>query len=918
MKFSWTLLWQPALLAFVAIAVSVSAQDLTFETDFTRLVLATNATGRSLLEKPSARDWLAPGHRAFASVKQGGKFFPATSLAREGESWRAAFGPADAQVEFRITPRAHYVVFEVARVRGNGIEEVRFADLQVACREKAGWWNGVWWNEQFAVALVGLSDRVHVHLLGNGALAASVYPEFGMEGQRAVLVAAPTPRFLEVVQEVERDFGLPSPRLGGQWAKQSRAVRTGYLFTDLTEANADETIRFAKLGGFEYIMTYDSAWSKSLGSYPINTNNFPRGEASLKATVDKCHAAGLKAGLHFLTSFVGKNDPLVRPRPDPRLLKDDQATLAADIDAQAAAIPATGSLASFPTEGAFYGDTKAGFDVQIDDELIQYRAIGGPGTNVLLKCARGFAGTRAAPHQAGAKIHHLVERYGCYLADLRTTLKGEISERIAGVINRCGFDMVYFDGGECNMANGPFWYWVGQQQDDICRRVTRELLVQGSGGTAWTWHWHARGCCDDFAAVAPKQYLDWHKIADSWTSYTHSFMPAELGWWGFLAAEPHQPATTPDEVEFYGARMLALDTPVSLETHLGALKRNGRTEEMLALLGEFEQLRLSGAVPKTVRDQLRTGEWRLVREGGKRAFAPVRYEAQRTSVPGKLRVTNGFGAQPLRFRLQAAPTLAVPGDQTNLVLFRAEPPVELKLPAAKAPMPGALAWGTNLAAPLNLLRHRALAVKLSCNPRPPATNQQAPIRNEPCAVLNVQLEAGGKTYRDHYIDLNFTGERTIILPEPATERMLPEFRPADANYAFKAAMYGFDYRHIVAVNLRWMRLPKGQPAQCGVARIEALAEADAGLKNPELVIGNARLLVPAELKTGDYAEFEATGPVKIFDRNGTLLSSVNPVGGPPRLQPNENTIILKSASPAAARLTVITMGEPTSAFAGSP
>jgi len=202
--------------------------------------------------------------------------------------------------------------------------------------------------------------------------------------------------------------------------------------------------------------------------------------------VDKCHAAGLKVGLHVLTSFVGKNDPLVRPRPDPRLLKDDQAVLAADLDEKAAEVVATGSLASFPTEGAFYGDAKAGFDVQIDDELIQYRAAGGPDRNTLLRCMRGFAGTRATPHRAGAEIHHLVERYGCYLADLRTTLMGEISDRIAGIINRCGFDMIYFDGGECNLANGPFWYWVGRQQDDVCRRVTRELLVQGSGGTSWT------------------------------------------------------------------------------------------------------------------------------------------------------------------------------------------------------------------------------------------------------------------------------------------------------------------------------------------------------------------------------------------------------------------------------------------------
>jgi hypothetical protein len=690
------------LLALPTMCIAAAGQELAFENEFVRLALTANGSTQSLLEKSDAHEWHATEPRAFASVKKAGKYHPASGLTRDGELWRVDFRPAQVQVDFRVTAAARYVVFELVRVQGESVEEVRFGEMQVTCRENAGWWLGAYWNERFAVALVGLSDRVNVQLLGNGVLAASVYPEFGMEGQRTVLVAAPKSQFLSVVQEVERDFGLPSPRLGGQWAKTSRAVHTGYLFTDLTESNADETIRFTRLGGFEYIMTYSGTWSSSLGSYPINTSNFPQGEASLKATVDKCHAAGLKAGLHFLTSFVDKSDPLVRPRPDPRLLKDDQATLAADVDEKTVEITATGPLTSFPTEGAFYGDTKAGFDIQIDDELIQYRAIGGQDSHTFLRCTRGFAGTRAAPHKAGAKIHHLVERYGCYLADLRTTLKGEISDRVAGVINRCGFDMVYFDGGECNMANGPFWYWVSQQQDDICRRVTRELLVQGSGGTAWTWHWFARGCCDDFAAIAPKQYLDHHKIADSWTYYAQSFMPADLGWWGFLADEPDHPATMPDEVEYYAARMLAMDTPVSLETNLAALKRNGRTEEMLTRLGEHERLRLSGAVPKAVKDKLRTGEWRLTQDNSKPAFSPIRYDVQRVAVPGELTVTNLFGAQPMKFRLQAVPALAPMGDKANLTLLRNEPATEIGPPAANAPMPGAMANQTNFASPMDL------------------------------------------------------------------------------------------------------------------------------------------------------------------------------------------------------------------------
>ena len=217
---------------------------------------------------------------------------------------------------------------------------------------------------------------------------------------------------------------------------------------------------------------------------------------------------------------------------------------------------------------------------------------------------------------------------------------------------------------------------------------------------------------------------------------------------------------------------------------------------------------------------------------------------------------------------------------------------------------------------VNLLKHRALAVKIRVDaPAAPATKpsgtaETAAARAEPPAVLNVQLESWGKTYRDHYIDLDFTGERTVILPEPTTERMLPEFRPAHANYAFKAAMYGFNYEGIVAVNLRWMRLPPGGAVRCSVERIEALAESAATVKNPEITVGQAKLVVPVELRAGDYAEYWAEGPVRVFDRNGVTLGTVKPEGQSPELAAGGNRIALGAASPGPVKLTVITLGEP--------
>lgn len=665
-------------LAFAALNWA-RAEDFAFETREARLVIRTDGMASSLIEKRSGKELLGPGGVIFAAVRKGGRLFPASIVKRRGDVLYVTFGTSGVDADYRITEQPEYLVVELTAFHGVGIEEIQLMQLNVSLAI-AGGMLGVRWDDDFAVCLMGLSEPVNSRIEGR-VLLASVYPEFGMQGKRVAIITSPTPRFLRVVRKVERDFGLPSPMIDGRWAKQSEDVRSSYLFTDLTEANVDETIRYAKLGGFRYILVYSGTWSASLGSYPINTLNFPHGEEGLSAVIAKCHAAGLKVGMHMLTSFVGKNDPLVRPRPSPWLLKDAEATLAADVSKTVTEMETASAPAGFLVQN---GDEVTANDFVIDNEIIHFSQMNG---TKFLQCVRGFAGTEPAPHKAGAKIHHLVERDGSYLADLRTPLKDAISDRVAGLINRCGFDMIYFDGGELNAANGPSWYWLGPQQAQIWEKSKRDLLVQGSGMTGWTWHIYSRGTCDDFAAVAVKEYLDYHKIADSWQGYHADFLPSELGWTGFLQDAPDHPATTPDQVEYYAVRMLALDSAVSLETNLNALKANGRSEEMLKLLGEYERLRLRGAVPKKVRQQLASGEWHMTRPG---EFHTISYDAQRVAVPGEIAMSNEFGEQPLKFRLQVAPSLAAPGEPSNILLLRADRPVELAPPDAQASLPGSL------------------------------------------------------------------------------------------------------------------------------------------------------------------------------------------------------------------------------------
>jgi hypothetical protein len=894
-------------LAFVAVNAG-RAEDFVFETSMARLVIRSDGLASSLTEKQNGKEQLQPQGLPFAAARKGGHLFSASAVERRGGLFHLTFGTSGLSADYRVTASAAYIVVELAEVQGDGIEEIRLLQLSTPLAHSGGTLLDVQWDDDFAVSLMGLSEQVDSKIAGS-VTSASVYPEFTMQGQRVAIIAAPTPRFLETVQEVEHDFQLPSPTIGGAWSKLSPDTRTSYLFTDLTEANADETIRYAKMGGFRYILIYSTTWSASLGSYPINPVSFPHGEAGLKSVIDKCHAAGLKVGMHMLTSLVGKNDPLVRPKPNPGLLKDGYATLSTDMSEQATELKATPASPppGIPVQAAFA-------DLVIDEEIIHCGQIKDA---EFLQCERGFAGTRSGPHKAGAKIQYLAQRAGAYLADLRSPLARAISDRIDGLIDRAGFDMIYFDGGELNSADGPPWYWVGVQQSQIWKGAKRDLLVEGSGVTNWTWHIFSRVTCDDFAAVAVKQYLQYYKIGYVLPLDRNSFLPAELGWVGFFQDAPDRPATTPDELEYHAVRMLALDSPVSLETNLSALKANGRTEEMLTLLGKYEQLRLSGVVPKSIREQLAQGEWHMT---GRGEFHPIRYDAQMVAIPAEITLKNGFDEQPLKFRLQVAPKLAPAGDRANIQLLRGEPPVEVRPPTTSDAMPGALVRRVELSKTvqeqssvfmvgpsdkmpsraLDLTTHRALAVQLEVDGPAPASGQSP--------VLNIQLEAGGNTYRDYYIDLDFRGRKTIVLPEPGTSRMLTEFSPAYSNYPLKAAMYRFNYGNVDAVNLRWMRYAKGSGVQCRVSSVEALQEQSSISKDFEISAGPVRIVIPGEMKTGDYAEYWGDGPIHVFDRNGVLLRTVT-ANRAPMLRAGENKLTVKASSPGNLKLVAITLGK---------
>ena len=799
--------WSPAAFA------QGQVEEFVFETKTVRYILGTNGRTISLLDKSSDKERIGDKPTPFAQVRVAGKTWPVTSLQREGDTLLAKFGGSKVQARYRILARDTHLTVELMAVEGAQPESIELCRVQPAPLQRTGSVLVVKWDADFTVCLMALSERVHSQIMGKDTLAAMVYPEFGMVGEKVALIAVPTPTFLDVVQEVEKTYGLPSPTIDGVWAKQSPDVDTNYLFIDVSEETADQVIDYAKMGGFGYVLIHWRSWSTSRGSYPINRDNFPNGEASLKATIDKFHAAGLKVGMHMMTSLISKNDPLVRPTPDPRLLKDATTTLAKDIDGRTTTITARDDLAAFVDEGRQHDDgVDRGIDIQIGDEILFCNQVGVATPTSFSACQRGMYGTKAQAHPAGTLVHRLAQGAGAYLADLKTTLKDKIAGRIAHVINECGFDMIYFDGGEINRANGPGWYYVSVQQDAIRDRVKRDVFYQGSGLTHWLWHLLSRATCDDHAAIAVKPYMDFHKLKRL-EQYKDNFLPGELGWCGLLAGGPDHPATTVSDIEHYGARMIGHNAPISIQTSLKKLARNPQSGDILKGLKKIDAFRRSEAMSESLRAQLKTGDWSFFDAAGRIKVRPVQPATSRPPKKEREAVVSASDGRALfrgNLRLPAdGPAKKIPGALLCSITL-----ADREATAKDCRRPGLIGGDTPPAMVQDLRARKTLAVTLLVAGQRKNLSPTYP-------VLNVQLEDQRGWFRDHYIDLDFVGERTIVLPETNVARLLPDFGRSE--YHVKKVVRYFDYSKVAAVNLRWMRQPGVKGPNVFLKQISAVA-----------------------------------------------------------------------------------------------
>ena len=859
---------------------------------------------------------------------------PATSVSVAEGRWYVAFGDSDIRVVLQPRVEDRYLVLEAISVTGEEIEELVFLDVPLTLRGAP--------VESFAACALALNLQTNVQQIPQpgGRLRACCYPQFGFAGAAVAVVACPPAEMRTVLQQAVSDAAeLPHSPLGGPWALDAPINRGSYLFNfdGITESSVDEWIELAQNLGMTQI-DFHGGQSFRFGDCRPHPSRYPEGYASLKAVIDRLHAAGISAGLHTYAFFIAKDCPWVTPVPDPRLASDAVFTLAEALPIEASSVTVLETTENMSAITGFF--VRNSVTLRIDDELITYTGVRQEPPFAFTGCRRGAHGTQVAAHQQ-AKVHHLKECFGLFVPDADSTLFTEVAGRTAQAFNECGFDMIYFDAldGQ-DILGGPQngWHYGSKYVYEVWQRLQKPALMEMSTFHHHLWCVRSRYCAWDHPNRSHKRFIDIH-CSDN-EHNRRMFLPGELGWWALKNwSGPQIEPTFSDDIEYLMTKVLATDTGFAL---MGIDPQTARTTPALprlaSIIKRYEDLRHSGQVPEPIRTQLRQpgSEFTLVGDASSAwHFVPVDYVKHRVqdgTVPAhSWRVTNKFSQQPLQFRLQALMAAGPYDAPENMTLatFRTtdEFPLretqdgvtaqlgpsrdQVKIGEASGCYAAQSHYPTPTAAwtrqekrfdpPMNLDHHQALGVWIHGDGQDEILNFQ--LRSPEHLVGNLA---------DHYVPIDFTGWRYFELIEPEGSRWSDYRWP----YGNLYAIYRESIQHgqIASLGLWYNNLPADKKTTCYLSPIKALPLVQTTLIRPTIRVGDVVLALPVDIDSGSYLEFHSADDCKLYGPQGELIRSIVPAGSVPVLMPGDNEIQFHCEAPpgirARALVTIITQGEP--------
>ena len=217
----------------------------TVMTTFLRLSVDSQGNVTEFIDRSSGKNYAPEPPQPVASVKKSGQLWPADRLTVQSGRWQLTFGESGVGLAVQPEVRDGYLKLTVVGTSGDKIEELTFLDIPLTLRGDEG--------EPFSACALALNLQTNIAQLPRptGHLRAICYPQFGMEGAAAAIVASPPAEMRRLLQDAVTDApDLPHSPLGGPWALDAPTNRGSYLFNfdGITDESVHEWIALAQPG----------------------------------------------------------------------------------------------------------------------------------------------------------------------------------------------------------------------------------------------------------------------------------------------------------------------------------------------------------------------------------------------------------------------------------------------------------------------------------------------------------------------------------------------------------------------------------------------------------------------------------------------------------------------------------------------
>ena len=486
------------------------------------------------------------------------------------------------------------------------VAEFRLCALPLANRKHFGAWMNVVWDDEAAVAVMAATPNATADaekFSRRRLLYADAKRELNLIGTSAALFAAPAKDLLCCVGKMEADLGLP---LGVESRMSGKVNRSIFWTAGCTPETVDGHIKWAKLGGFRYMMIYYTAIFKERGGYALNGNydwrdEYPNGAADLKAMIDKIKAAGITPGLHFLQTHIGLDSRYCTPVADHRLGRIRRFTLAQDIGEDDDTI----FVEEDPTGTVMYDGCRI---LQFGGELIHYTSYTTERPYKFEGCGRGHRGTYRLSHKKGENGSLLdVSEFGatsCYV-DQTTSLQDEIADKIAAAYN-CGFEFCYYDGSEG--ANVPYEYYIPLAQYRVWKKLDpKPIFTEGAAKAHFSWHFLSGGNAFDIFPPSIFKAMINKYPAEEAPRMAEDFTALNFGWWGFWTPDGREDGgTQADQFEYGTSRGAAWDCPATIQIYVPNLEKHPRARDIMEVMRRWEDVRVRDLLTQEQKDELKS------------------------------------------------------------------------------------------------------------------------------------------------------------------------------------------------------------------------------------------------------------------------------------------------------------------------